>query len=103
MTTEDMQKFGSIETATMAAGAWSKAAQSIAVEFVDYTRKSAESSAAAWEKLLGAKSLESAVEVQTDYLRSSYENFVAQAVKFGQIYTDLVRQAYRPLEGTPTK
>lgn len=105
MTTEDMQKFGisSMDAAMTAAGAWSKAAQAIALEFVDYTKKSAESSAAAWEKLLSAKSLESAVEVQTEYLRSSYEDFVAQAAKFGQLYTDLARQAYRPLEGTLTK
>ena len=105
MTTEDMQKFGnsSMDTAMTAAGAWSKAAQAIAVEFVDYTRKSAESSAVAWEKLLSAKSLESAVEVQTEYLRSSYEDFVAQAAKFSQLYTDLARQAYRPFEGTLTK
>lgn len=102
MTTEARQTFGdsSMDAAVTAAGAWSKAAQAIAVEFVDYTQKSAESSATAWEKLLSAKSLERAVEVQTEYLRSSYADFVAQAAKFGQLYTDLARQAYRPFEGT---
>ena len=101
MTTESMQKFGNdtMDAGMTAAAAWTKAAQAIAVEFVDYTRKSAESSAAAWERLLGAKTLESAVEVQTEYLRSSYEDFVAQAAKFGQLYTDLARHAYRPFEG----
>lgn len=105
MTTDDMQKFGNkgVDAAMTAAGAWSKVAQAIAVEFVDYTKKSAESSATAWEKLLNAKSLEGAVKVQTEYLRSSYEDFVAQAAKFGQLYTDLARQAYRPFEGTLTK
>ena len=53
MTTEDMQKLGkgSMDMAMTAAGAWSKTAQAIAVEFVDYTKRSAESSTAAWEKL----------------------------------------------------
>jgi hypothetical protein len=105
MTTEDMQKFGkgSMDAAMTAAGAWSKTAQAIAVEFVDYSKKSAESSAAAWEKLLGAKSLEKAVEVQTEYLRSSYEDFVAEAAKLGELYADLARQSYRPFEGALTK
>lgn len=105
MTTEDMRKVGnnSMDAATSAAGAWSKAAQTIAVEFVDYTKKSAESSATAWEKLLNAKNLEGAIKVQTEYLRASYEDFVAQAARFGQLYADLARDAYRPFEGTLTK
>jgi hypothetical protein len=105
MTTEDMQKFGKsgMDAAMTAAGAWSRAAQAIAVEFVDYTKKSAESSAAAWEKLVSAKSLEKAVEVQSEYVRSSYEDFIAEATKLGELYTDLARQAYRPFEGALTK
>ena len=105
MTTDDMQKFGknSMEMATAAAGAWSKAAQAIAVELVDFTKKSAESSTAAWEKLLGAKSLEKALEEQTEYFRSSYEDFVAEATKLGELYADLAKQAYRPFEGAMTK
>lgn len=105
MTTEDMQKLGKngMDAAMTAAGAWSNAAQALAVEFVDYTKRSAESSAAAWEKLLGAKSLEKALEVQTEFLRSSYEDFVAEAAKLGGLYSDLARHAYRPFEGTLIK
>ncbi|HZZ81576.1 MAG TPA: phasin family protein [Gemmataceae bacterium] len=105
MTTEDMQKLGksSMDAAMTAAGAWSKTAQAIAVEFVDYTKRSAESSTAAWEKLLGAKSVETAIEVHTEFLRSSYEDFVAEAAKLGELYSDLARHAYRPFEGHLTK
>ena len=102
---EDMQKLGknSMDAAMSAAGAWSKAAQAIAAEFVDYTKRSAESSAAAWEKLLGAKSPEKAIEVQTEFLRSSYEDFITEAAKLGELYADLARNAYRPFEGIPTR
>jgi hypothetical protein len=105
MTSEDMQKFGksSMDMAMTAAGAWGKATQAIAVELVDYTKKSAESSAAVWEKLLGAKSVEKAIEVQTNYVRSSCEDFVAEATKLGEMYADLARQAYRPFEGVLPK
>ncbi|MFZ2065300.1 MAG: phasin family protein [Xanthobacteraceae bacterium] len=105
MTTEDMQKLGksSMDAAMTAAGAWSKTAQAITVEFVDYTKRSAESSTAAWEKLLGAKSVETAIEVQTEFLRSSYEDFVTEAAKLGELYSELARHAYRPFEGHLTK
>ena len=105
MTNEDMQKFGknSVDMALTSFGAWTKGAQAIAVEVVDYTRKSAESSAAAWEKLMSAKSLEKALEVQSQYLRSSYEDFVAEATKLGELYVDLAKQAYKPVEATLAK
>jgi phasin family protein len=102
MTTEEMQKIGknNMDAALSSLGAWTKGAQALAVAFVDYSRKSAESSAAAWEKIMGAKNLEKALEVQTDYLKSSYEDFVSEATKFGEIYLDLAKETYRPLEGT---
>lgn len=102
MTNDDMHKIGknSMDMAMNAAGAWSKAAQAMSVEFMDYTKRTAEASAAAWEKVLGAKSLDKAVEVQTEYLRSSYEDFIAETAKLGELYADLARQAYRPFEGT---
>jgi hypothetical protein len=105
MTNEDMQKFSKngVDMAMNAAGAWNKAAQAIAVELVDYSKKSAESSAAAWEKLLGTKSMEKALEVQTEYFRSSYEDFVAEATKLGELYADLAKQAYRPFDGALAK
>lgn len=105
MTTEEMQKFGkeSMEMAMSSLGTWTKNAQAIAVEFVDYSKKSVEDSAAAWEKLMGAKSLEKALEVQTEYLRSSYEDFVAQATKLGELYSEMAKEAYKPFEGALAK
>ena len=73
MSVDPMQKFGkgNMDMAMTAFGAWAKNAQAIATEVADYSKKSFEDSAAAFEKLIGAKSLEKAMEVQTEYLRSS--------------------------------
>jgi phasin family protein len=105
MAPEDMQKFGKegMEMAMSSFGAWSKSAQAIAAEIVDYSKKSVEDSAAAWEKMLGAKSPEKAMEVQSAYLKSSYEDFVAEASKLGELYVDLAKEAYKPFEGTFAK
>ena len=105
MSTEEMQKFGkeSMDMALTSLGAWTKNAQAIAVEVVDYSKKSVEDSAAAWEKLVGAKSLETAMEVQSAYLKSSYEGFVAEATKLGALYADMAKEAYKPFEGALAK
>ena len=105
MAPEDMQKFGKegMEMAMTSLGAWSKSAQAIAAEIVDYSKKSVEESQAAWEKLLGAKTPEKAMEVQSAFLKSSYEDFVAEATKLGELYVDLAKEAYKPFEGAMTK
>jgi hypothetical protein len=100
MSVDPMQKFGkeNMDMAMTAFGAWAKNAQSIATELADYSKKSFEDSAAAFEKLIGAKSVEKAVEVQTEYLRSLYEELVAETAKIGELYADLAREAYKPFE-----
>jgi phasin family protein len=105
MTNEDMQKLGktSMDMAMSSFGTLTKSAQAIAVEIVDYSKKSAETSAAAWEKFLGAKSVEKAMEVQTEYLKSSYEGLVAEASKLGELYVELAKEAYRPFEAAFAK
>jgi phasin family protein len=105
MSTNEMHKFGkdNMDVAMNCFGAWTKNAQAIAVEVADYSKKSVEGSTAAWEKLIGAKSLEKAMEVQTDYLKSSYEGFVAEATKLGELYVDLAKEAYKPFEGMLAK
>jgi len=105
MSADPMQKFGkdSMDMAMTTFGAWAKNVQAIATEFADYSKKSFEDSAAALEKLMGAKSLEKAMEVQTEYFRSSYEDFVAESAKIGELYADLAKEAYKPFESALAK
>ncbi len=105
MTTEEMQKLGkdSMDVYMNSFGVWSKGAQAIAVEVVDYSKKTVEGSAAAWEKLVGAKSLEKAMQVQSEFLKSSYEDFVAEATRLGELYVDLAKETYKPFEGVIAK
>jgi phasin family protein len=105
MTNDEMQKFSkdSMGMAMTSFGVWSKGAQAIATEISDYSKKSVEGSTAAWEKLIGAKSMEKAMEVQSEYLKSSYEDFVAEATKLSELYADLAKEAYKPFESAFAK
>jgi hypothetical protein len=97
---DDMQQLGkdNMDATMKSFGALSKSMQAIAVEIADYSKKAFEQGSAAAEKLIGAKSLEKAFEVQSDYAKSSYESFVAQATKLGELYADLAKEAYKPFE-----
>ena len=102
---EDIQKLGkdNVDVAMQQFGTVSKGWQAIAAEFADYSKKSFENGSAALEKLFGAKSLEKAIEVQSEYAKRAYEGFVAQTTKFGALYTDLAKETYKPLEGILAK
>ena len=102
---EDVQQFGkdTMDATLRSFGAFAKSAQAIAIELADYGKKVFEQGTAATEKLIGAKSLEKAIEVQSDYVKSSYEGFVAEATKLGELYADLAKEAYRPFESQFTK
>lgn len=102
---EDVSKFGKemMDTGLQSAAALSKGAQAIAAESAEYTKKSFEAGSSAMEQLLGARSLDKAIEVQTDYARKAYEAFVAEATKMGELYADLARDAYKPFESVAAK
>src|SRR5262249_12059928 len=102
---EDMQKLGkdNMDATVASLGALSKGFQTIAVEMADYGKKVFEDGTAVAEKLLGARSLDKAVEVQSDYVKASYEQFLAQATKFGELYAGLAQEAYRPFEACIAK
>src|SRR3954465_13005193 len=102
---EDFQKLGkdNVDVAMQQFGTVSKGWQAIAAEFADYSKKSFENGSAALEKLIGAKSLEKAIEVQSEYVKSAYEGFVAQSTKLGELYTVSAKETYKPLEGLGAK
>jgi phasin family protein len=79
-------------------GVISKGGQAIAVEVADYSKKSFEDGTAALEKLFGVKSLEKAIELQTEYAKTAYEGFVAKASKISELYADLAKETYKPFE-----
>ena len=84
-------------------GMLSKATQAIATEFADYSKKNFEDGSKVMEKLLGAKSFDKAMEIQTEYAKSAYEGFVAQATKMGELYADFAKEAYKPFEAYVAK
>ena len=102
---EDMQTYGKeqLDAAVASAQSFSTGIQAIASAYGDYSKKSFEDAKTFVEKFSGVKSLDKALEVQTEFAKSTYETFVAESQKIGELYTDLAKQAYKPLEGLVAK
>ena len=102
---DDVQKLSkdNMDATMKSFGALSKATQAIATEFADYSKKSFEDGTKVMEKLLGAKSLDKAIEIQTDYAKTAYEGFVAQATKIGELYAEFAKETYKPFEAYVAK
>jgi hypothetical protein len=98
---DEMQKFSkdNMDNALKSFGAFSKTGQAIATEMADYSKKSFEDGTKAMEKLFGVKSLDKAIEIQADYVKAAYEDFVAQATKISELYVGFAKETFKPFEG----
>jgi hypothetical protein len=102
---DDIQKVSTASTdATVKSfDAVIKSTQAIATEIADYMKRSFESGTKTMENLVGAKTLDKAIEVQTQSAKAAYEGYVAHATKLGELYADLAKEAFKPYEGVVTK
>jgi hypothetical protein len=73
--------------------------QAIVSELTDYSKRSFENGARTVEKLLGVRSPDKAIEVQTEYAKAAYEDYVTSARKLGELYVNLAQEAFKPYEG----
>jgi hypothetical protein len=44
------------------------------------------------------KKIDEAVALQSEFAKSSYEDFVAEATKLGELYTALAKEVFKPIE-----
>lgn len=104
-TFEDVQKYGrdNVDLALKSFGSVSKSLQAIAVEVADYSKKSFEDNSAHVEKLIGTKTIDKAIELQSAYVKSSYETYLARMTKIGEMYSDLAKETYKPVEAALAK
>lgn len=104
-TFEDLQSFGKdgLETYVASATALTKGFQTIAAETADYSRKSFEKSAQAFEKVLSANSVEKAFEVQQGFAKEAFESYIGQMNKIGELYLAAAKEAYKPFESKLTQ
>src|SRR5215813_10332595 len=93
---EDIQNYGKEQYETVLASASSvqSGLSAIAAAYGDYSKKSYEDAKSFVEKLSGVKSLDKAIEAQSEYAKTSYETFVADAQKIAVFSFNDTAQTY---------
>jgi hypothetical protein len=91
------------EAASAAAAAVTKGWQSIAAETTDYSKKSFEKSRILAEKLIGVKKIDEAIQLQSEFAKSAYEDFVAEATKITELYSNIAKEVFKPVEAAASK
>lgn len=102
---DTFQKIGieQFESSTTAAPSFLDVFQAIAAEASDYSRRSLEHGSSFVEKLFGATSFENAVLIQSEYARTSYAGLITYLRKMGELYTNLAKEGFKPIEAAITK
>lgn len=77
--------------------------QAIAKRWTEFSKQSFEDATRALEQMIGAKSLEQAFEIQSNYANKAYDNWMAEMSKMGEIYKSTATDAYKPVEQAMTK
>jgi hypothetical protein len=80
-----------------------KGFQAIATETAEYSKKTYESNLAHMEKMMGVKSFEDAVQLNTTFAKTAIEGYLAELNKIGELYSDFAKQTYEPAQAAAAK
>jgi hypothetical protein len=80
-----------------------KGFQTLAAEMMEYSKAAFDDAVRTWEKLIGVRSLEQAIQIQSDYAKRVYENHMAELSKLGEMCMGMMRDASKPVEDASRK
>ena len=97
---EDLSKMTQVgvDSALEMWNGWAKSWQAVGAEINDYAKRSFEDGSKAMKNLMTARTIEQAVEIQSSYVKRSYEDYVAQMNRLGTMYADLAKDGTKPFE-----
>ena len=84
--------------ATASAHTFATSLQTIASAHADYAKKAMQDGSEFFAKLTSVKEPAKVMELQSEYVKNSYETFVAESKKISELYADLFKQTTKPLE-----
>jgi hypothetical protein len=70
-----------------------KGFQALAAEMTEYSRAAFDDAIRTWEQLIGVKSFEQALQIQSDYAKRVYDKHIAELSKLSQMCVGMVSDA----------
>ena len=102
---DDFQKMGrdNYDAMLRSYGELSKGFQAVGARMTEYSKQAFEDATRTFEKLAEVKSFEQAVEIQSQYAKTAFDKWVNEASKLSEMYANIAREAYRPVEKAVVK
>jgi phasin family protein len=91
------------DAAMASANTLATSVQAITAAHAEYTKKALQDGSEFISKLTSLKAPGDFVALQSEFAKTAYETFVAESKKISELYADLAKQAYKPLEGLVAK
>lgn len=88
-----------LEAYVKAANAAGKGVETLHNEIYSYSRQSFADSISAAKAVFGSKSVHEAFELQSDFVKSSFESYVGEMTRLGDIAFATAKETFVPLQG----
>jgi len=86
------------KAATESTNTFASSFQTIATAHADYAKKAMQDSSEFFAKLTSVREPTKVMELQSEYVKSAFEAFVAETKKLSELYADLFKQTTKPLQ-----
>ena len=74
-----------------------KGFETLGKTWMSFTQETMESGAQVAKALLGAKTLREAVDLQTDFAKTSFDKFVGESTKLSEMSVKVANEAFEPI------
>ena len=75
-----------------------KGFQAVAAEMMEYSKAAFDDAMRTWGQLIGVRSLDQAIQIQSDYAKRAYDNHLAELSKVGEMCLGTMRDVSKPVE-----
>jgi len=90
------------DAVTAAANAYAKGVEQLTAEWLSFSKQSVEDGIATTKALLGARTIQEMVDLQTTFAKSQFDQLMSQGTKFGEMATKVAQETFEPLNHRAT-
>lgn len=90
---------GALDAYVQSANTAAKCVESLNAEIMGYTKQAIEDNIAATKALLGARTVQEFFDLQSDYTKAAFDNFINRAAKMSDMLMSGTKDMLEPLSG----
>jgi phasin family protein len=90
------------EAVRAASTAYAKGLEQLTAEWLSFSKQSVEEGIATTKALMGARTIQEVMDLQTTFAKAQFDQFVNRGAKFGEMATKVAQETFEPLNQRAT-